>query len=122
MIDTLKSLITSTIDTRSSDLNEISQSIWKNPELGYEEHHAHQLLTTFLQKEGFTVSAKTPLKTSFIARFGDGSGLKVGMICEYDALPGIGHACGHNLIAEAGIAAALGEKFLFFYPKTPDDT
>ena len=105
----LKSLISSTIDGRSSDLNAISESIWKNPELCYEEFHAHQLLTTFLQKEGFAVSAKTPLETSFVARFGDSEGLKVGVCCEYDALPGVGHACGHNLIAEAGIAAALGE-------------
>jgi len=67
-------------------------------------------LTSFLEKEGFKVDRKTPLETSFIARYGDHTGLKVGVICEYDALPGIGHACGHNLIAEAGIAAALGIK------------
>ena len=110
MLEELKFLICSTIDGRASDLNEISQSIWKNPELADEEHHAHELLTTFLEKEGFKVSRKTPLDTSFIARFGNPSGLKVGVLCEYDALPGVGHACGHNLIAEAGIAAALGKK------------
>ena len=108
-ISDLKSLICSTIDKRSFDLNEISQSIWKNPELAYEEFHAHELLTTFLEKEGFRVSPKTPFDTAFIARFGDSSGLKIGVLCEYDALPGVGHACGHNLIAEAGIGAALGE-------------
>ena len=43
-----------------------------------------------------------------MARFGDPSGLKIGICCEYDALPGMGHACGHNLIAEAGIAAGIG--------------
>ena len=109
MTHELKNLACSTIDARSSDLNEISQSIWKNPELGFEEFHAHELLTSFLEKEGFKVARKTPLETAFIARFGDSSGLKIGVLCEYDALPGIGHACGHNLIAEAGIGAALGE-------------
>jgi len=110
MASDLKPLICSTIDRRSSDLNDISQSIWSKPELNYEEHHAHQVLTSFLEKEGFKVDRKTPLETSFIARYGDNSGLKVGVCCEYDALPGIGHACGHNLIAEAGIATALGIK------------
>jgi len=110
MASDLKPLICSTIDRRSSDLNDISQSIWSKPELNYEEHHAHQVLTSFLEKEGFKVDRKTPLETSFIARYGDNSGLKVGVLCEYDALPGIGHACGHNLIAEAGIGAALGIK------------
>ena len=104
----LKALSCSAIDSRSSDLNSISQSIWNNPELCYEEVKAHELLTTFLEKEGFKVQRKTPLETAFIARYGDQTGLKVGVICEYDALPGVGHACGHNLIAEAGIGAALG--------------
>merc|ERR1712025_1063870 len=49
-----------------------------------------------------------PLATSFIARFGRKGGVSVGVICEYDALPGIGHACGHNLIAQAGVATAMG--------------
>jgi len=110
MATELKALVCKTIDDRSSDLNKISQEIWNNPELCYNEHFAHELLTTFLEKEGFEVNKKTPLETSFIARYGCGSGLKIGVICEYDALPGIGHACGHNLIAEAGITAALGIK------------
>jgi len=110
MVTELKALVCKTIDDRNSDLNKISQEIWNNPELSFNEHFAHELLTTFLEKEGFEVNKKTPLETSFIARYGCGSGLKIGVICEYDALPGIGHACGHNLIAEAGIAAALGIK------------
>ena len=44
------------------------------------------------------------------AEFGSGPGPNVGILCEYDALPGIGHACGHNLIAEVGVAAAIGVK------------
>ena len=105
----LKKISCSFIDNKSSELNDISQKLWRNPELGGYEFYAHELLTSFLEKEGFKVDRKTPLETSFIARYGDTSGLKIGVICEYDALPGIGHACGHNLIAEAGIGAALGE-------------
>ena len=105
----LKQEACTTIDRYSDDLNNISQQIWQNPELCFEEFHAHELLTSFLEKEGFNVSKKTPLETSFIARYGNASGLKIGVLCEYDALPGFGHACGHNLIAEAGIGAALGK-------------
>jgi len=70
-------------------------------------------LALYLEKQGFQVSKEYPLETSFIAKYGDPDGLKVGICCEYDALPDLGHACGHNLIAEAGIGAALGNKSIF---------
>ena len=115
LVETLKNVVGKTIDTRKNDLNDISQEIWKNPELSFKEVKAHECLTNFLEKEGFTVSRKTPLETSFVAKYGECTeGIKVGVICEYDALPGIGHACGHNLIAEAGIGAALGNKIFIF--------
>ncbi len=98
------------IDNNAALLNEISQQIWQNPELGYEETYSHAAITTFLEAQGFEVSKKTPLETAFIAKYGKDDGVKVGLICEYDALPGIGHACGHNLIAESGLAAAIGRK------------
>jgi len=82
--------------------------------LNFKEFKAHALLTSYLEKEGFQVSKKTPLETSFIAKYGDPEGLKVGICCEYDALPGVGHACGHNLIAETGIGAALGMLYVRF--------
>ncbi|XP_066927454.1 xaa-Arg dipeptidase-like [Clytia hemisphaerica] len=111
MKEQLKQIICEAIDSKKDELNNISQEIWKNPELSFEEFKAHNFLTEFLEKEGFSVSRKTPLETSFIAKYGDCTrGIKVGVICEYDALPGVGHACGHNLIAEAGIGAALGLK------------
>ena len=106
--ENLKSVICQTIDKRLDCLNEISEKIWNHPQLCFEEVFAHDLLTDFLEKEGFEVSKKTPIDTSFIAKYGKNDGMKVGVLLEYDALPGIGHACGHNLIAEAGVAAALG--------------
>ena len=114
-IEAYTAFVDKAIDDRREALNTISQEIWKNPELNFEEHQAHNLLCDFLQQEGFNVSRSTPLKTSFVARYAGSAGsvgnnpLKVGILCEYDALPGIGHACGHNLIAEAGIGAALGK-------------
>nr|XP_047136724.1 xaa-Arg dipeptidase-like isoform X3 [Hydra vulgaris] len=105
----LKNCVIKTIDSRALDLNGISQCIWEHPELCFQENYAHDLLTTFLEKEKFVVQRKTPLETAFIARYGDATGLKVGVFCEYDALPGLGHGCGHNLIAEVGIATGLGK-------------
>ena len=109
MKEKLKQVVCHAIDARKADLNNISQEIWKNPELNFKEFKAHALLTSYLEKEGFEVAKSTPLETSFVARYGKKDGINVGVICEYDALPGVGHACGHNLIAEAGIGAALGK-------------
>ena len=107
----LKAIICKAIDDREDDLNHVSQEIWKNPELNFEERFAHRLLTTFLENEGFKVHKSYPIETSFVAKYGNNieQRVRIGIICEYDALPGIGHACGHNLIAEAGIGAAIGE-------------
>ena len=99
-----------TIDSNKDDLQTLSNEIWRNPELGFKEHKAHQLLTDFLEKKGFSVErGYCDMSTAFCATFGSG-GANVCVICEYDALPEIGHACGHNLIAEAGVAAGLGVK------------
>ena len=98
----LKRVACSAIDQRVSSLRQLSEAIWANPELNYEEHKAHSLLTSFLKREDFDVDEKYTLDTAFRARAGGDSGINVAFICEYDALPDIGHACGHNLIAEAG--------------------
>lgn len=98
------------IDSASEELNAISQDLWSNPELAFEEHHAHDLLTAFLEKEGFEVQRQYILKTGFRASFGNDDGPQIAIMAEYDALPEIGHACGHNLIAESSVGAALGIK------------
>ncbi|XP_022092531.1 peptidase M20 domain-containing protein 2-like isoform X2 [Acanthaster planci] len=99
------------IDASASNLNALSQEIWSHPELNFNEHHAHEVLTDFLEKEGFNVERHFVLETAFRATFGsDNAGPNICVICEYDALPDIGHACGHNLIAECGVAAGLGIK------------
>ena len=110
MAANVKTRASAAIDASSQELYELSSEIWRNPELGFEEYKAHELLTSFLEKKGFAVERSfTGIETAFRATFGSGRP-NVCVICEYDALPEIGHACGHNLIAEAGVAAGLGLK------------
>ncbi|XP_071112936.1 xaa-Arg dipeptidase-like [Haliotis cracherodii] len=107
----LKEVACREIDANAADLNTLSQEIWKHPELAYEETFAHDYITGYLEKCGFDVQRRYNLPTAFRAEYGEsGPGPNVAVICEYDALPGIGHACGHNLIAEVGVAAGLGIK------------
>ena len=106
----LKKVVSSAIDEDTEELRKLSGEIWSNPELNFKEYKAHDLLTGFLEKKGFSVERSyTGIETAFRATFGSGRP-NVCVICEYDALPEIGHACGHNLIAEAGVAAGLGLK------------
>ncbi len=110
MAAALQELASSAIDSNKDELEKVSNYIWSNPELAWEEHKAHGWLTDFLEGKGFAVERSyTGVQTAFRARIGSGSP-NVCVISEYDALPEIGHACGHNLIAEAGVAAGLGLK------------
>ncbi|KAH0842614.1 Peptidase M20 domain-containing protein 2 [Fonsecaea pedrosoi] len=96
------------IDAADAQLRELNRAIHDNPELAYKEFFAVKTISAFLKKEGFAVTEQTyGLETSFTSEVGQGGPLVI--ICaEYDALPGIGHACGHNLIATSSIAAFLG--------------
>ncbi|XP_074166410.1 xaa-Arg dipeptidase [Sminthopsis crassicaudata] len=121
-LELLKCRAAQCIDEAAERLGALSQAIWSEPELAYQEHRAHGALTRFFEQESSAASAWAvqphyKLDTAFRAEWespaaGSGSSapLQLGFLCEYDALPGIGHACGHNLIAEVGAAAALGLK------------
>jgi len=96
------------IDGYKDQLRDINREIHQNPELGFEEFKAHDNITNLLTSLGYTANAHSDnLPTSFTFEYGYG-GRVVAFNAEYDALPGIGHACGHNLIATAAIAAFLG--------------
>ncbi|KAJ5407992.1 hypothetical protein N7509_001875 [Penicillium cosmopolitanum] len=83
------------------------EEIWENPELAYEEHIAHDTMCAVLEENGFEVTRHAHgLDTSFEASFGSGGRLMI-FCAEYDALPDIGHACGHNLIGVASLTAFL---------------
>ncbi|XP_061177345.1 peptidase M20 domain-containing protein 2-like [Saccostrea echinata] len=110
----LKQIACKAIDEYADELHTLSKEVWSHPELNFEEFYSHDYLTKFLEDKGFPVDRKYKNDTAFRAVLGDNShGPHVAVLCEYDALPGIGHACGHNLIAEAGVAAGLGIKAAF---------
>ncbi|KAK6211466.1 hypothetical protein QIS74_10730 [Colletotrichum tabaci] len=99
------------IDAKNDGLRTINTEIWENPEIGYQEVHAHKVLTDYLEEQGFNVTRSAyNLTTAFRAEFSNGPGRAVSFNSEFDALPGLGHACGHNLIATVGVAAAIGVK------------
>lgn len=102
-----KQRVRTEIDRLSPTLIEVSHSIHENPELNFEEHHAHDLLSGVLEDNGLAVERGAyEMPTAFDARLGS-SGATIAVCCEYDALPGIGHGCGHNIIAAAGLGAGL---------------
>ncbi|KAI9056288.1 hypothetical protein FKP32DRAFT_1447792 [Trametes sanguinea] len=104
-------IIRSAIQALDQDLFDLSHDIHAHPELKFEESHAHDVLTAFMEKQGFTVTRHHLLDTAWVAKYTRGTGGRVlGVNSEMDALPGIGHACGHNLIAIAGVAVACGVK------------
>jgi amidohydrolase len=106
--DGARQTATAAIEAASTDLRELSLSIHSEPELAFEEHHAHEVLTDFLEARGFAVERGAyGMETAFKAVAGSGAPT-IAVMCEYDALPGIGHACGHNLIAASGVATGLG--------------
>jgi amidohydrolase len=109
-VDALKERVCAEVDRHADLLIEASHDIHAHPELGFAEHHAHDVLTTILEDQGLPVErAAFGLPTAFRARARAESddGPCVAVLCEYDALPEIGHACGHNVIATAGLGAGL---------------
>ena len=104
----MKKQVCQDIDQRASDLIEISHQIHKHPELNFEEHFAHDTLTQYISDSKLKVDRGAyQLETAFDVSVNGGDGPTVAVLCEYDALPGIGHACGHNIIAAAGLGAGV---------------
>ncbi|KAG2007102.1 aminoacylase 1-like protein 2 [Coprinopsis cinerea AmutBmut pab1-1] len=90
------------------ELRELSLDIHAHPELGYEEYHAHEAYTKFMIKHGWDVDKSFHLPTAWRATYQRGKGGRtIGINSEMDALKGIGHACGHNLIGISGVAVAI---------------
>ncbi len=103
----LKEAMVAKIDELADVLIEASHDIHEHPELAFEEHHAHDALTAILEREGVDVTRSAfGMETAFDAVVGT-EGPTVAVCLEYDALPGVGHACGHNIIATAGLGASL---------------
>jgi len=122
----IKAELQASIDRDASETIEISQEIWELAELGYQEFESSKLLQQSAQAAGFTVEAGVAeIPTAFVASYGSGKPI-IGIMGEFDALPGLsqtvthereahvagaaGHACGHNLFAAGSLAAAKAIK------------
>ena len=101
-------VVAAAVDAQRADLETFALDLHAHPETAFEERRSAGRLVTALRHAGFDVTAPVAdLETAFVARrrFGPG-GPRVALIAEYDALPGLGHACGHNLISAAALGAA----------------
>lgn len=98
------------IASHEAELTDIAHDIFCHPELAYEEIYSSKRLASFLENQGFQIAWKTAgIDTAFTATWGNGSP-RLGFLAEYDALPEIGHACGHNLLGTGVCAAACALK------------
>ncbi|SCH58614.1 Aminobenzoyl-glutamate utilization protein B [uncultured Clostridium sp.] len=108
----LKEVMFRDIDGIRNEMTAMADDIFDHPEIGLEEFHAQKVLTDWLEKEDFAVERGVAgVETAFKAvyRHGEG-GPNIGLLCEYDALPGIGHACGHHMQGPSILAAAKALK------------
>ena len=122
-----KAMVSDFIDQNATSYSDVAQQIWDFAELGYLETESSSLLQATLREAGFTIeSGVAGIPTAFVASFKNGDGPVVGMLAEYDALPGItqdrspvrapvegkadGHACGHHLFGTGSVAAAIATK------------
>src|SRR2546427_11035365 len=105
-MSTVKDAISQAVDRLADELDALSKKIHDNPELAYQEVKASAWLCEFLGKQGFKVEKGVGgVETAFRGTIETGEGPTIAILCEYDALPGIGHACGHNVIATSGVGA-----------------
>lgn len=115
------------VTAQASNTERVAQAIWNYAELGFLEERSSTLLQTELRNAGFTVEANVAgMPTAFVAKFRTGAGPVIGIIAEFDALPGLsqqasptqaaqqgmadGHGCGHNLFGAASVSAAIATK------------
>jgi amidohydrolase len=106
----LKASVTASVEAQRRQLRDLSLKIHANPELGFKEFKAAGWLTQYLEKNGFSVERGIcELETAFRGSYGEGSPA-IALLAEYDALPKLGHACGHNLIAGGSVGAAVAAK------------
>lgn len=107
-----KQKIINAVDARDVELRKLSLKIHANPELNFEEFKAAKWLSDYLEQEGFSVERGVAgLETAFVATWtGTPGGPTIGILAEYDALPRIGHACGHNIIGTSAVGAGIALK------------
>lgn len=107
MLQDAKERARATVESSRDELLSLSHRIHANPELAFEEHESSRWVSEALAAGGFDVSRGAfDLPTAFVATTGSGP-LTIAICAEYDALPAVGHACGHNIIASSAVGAGL---------------
>ena len=110
-MDKYKQDVAATVDAEFYHLWKLASYIHANPEIAFEEKKAASALSSYLHEAGFTVETNIAgLETAFKAVFKKGDGPRIAVLAEYDALQGLGHACGHNLIATSALGCAVAVK------------
>jgi amidohydrolase len=111
----LKEQVSREIDILRDEMVRIAQSMFIRPEIGYQEYESSKLLSEFLKGHGFEVTSNVAgMETAFFGTYSqDSEGPTIALLAEYDALPGMGHACGHHLIGTASAGAAVGLSKVF---------
>jgi len=108
--ESLKASVMGEIDSRRHELSELSLKIHSNPELGFQEVKAIAWLIRYLEGNGFSVERGIcEIPTAFRGNYGEGKPA-ITILAEYDALPDLGHACGHNIIATCAVGAGVASK------------
>ena len=109
-IEVKRQELVSAIDSLKPIVEDVARSLYEHPELGLEEVFASRKLTSILESHGFSVEKEVAgLPTAFMAKAGKARPA-IAFMAEYDALPGIGHGCGHNLMAACALAAGIASK------------
>jgi amidohydrolase len=110
IIEEIKNSIIDNIEIQREDLKLITREIHSNPELGFHEEQAARLLKNYLEENGFSVELGIcQLPTAFKAVYGKGKP-EIAILAEYDSLPELGHACGHNIIATSAVGAGVAAR------------
>ncbi|MDR1834899.1 MAG: M20 family metallopeptidase [Fusobacteriaceae bacterium] len=105
----MKEKLSKLFDQHLDDFKKINEFLYENPELGHKEYKATEAHQSLLKKYGFSVEGNyCGLPTAFLARWSAGKpGPRIAFLAEYDALPGIGHGCGHNILGVTSDAAGI---------------
>ncbi|MDH4291910.1 MAG: M20 family peptidase, partial [Dehalococcoidia bacterium] len=111
-VERLKLKTEDSVESQRQQLIQLSLNIHDNPELGFKEEEASAWLASYLEDNAFHVERGIAgLPTAFRATYGQGSP-RVGLLAEYDALPKIGHGCGHNIIGVSAVGAGVASKHI----------
>jgi amidohydrolase len=105
-----KTRLAAAVDAARDEILDLSHRIHADPETAFEEHHAAAAVAEVLTRHGYEVELPAgTLATAIraVRRGGRGDGPRIGILAEYDALPGLGHGCGHNTMAASGVGAAI---------------